>query len=355
MVSQSDADMPGEPGGDSLPTEPGEPLTGQPCELLVSPEAAGQRLDVFLAGQFSEYSRARLRKAMGAGGVTVAGRRTKVAYKLVAGQRVCVAVPERPAEGPEPEDTPLDILYEDEHLAAVNKPAGMVVHPSKGHWSGTLAAALAFRFEKLSGAGGLTRPGIVHRLDRETSGVILVAKTDAAHHALGQQFQDRTVEKEYFALVSEVPDRDRDVIEQPIGAHPYQREKMAIRAGHATSRPAETYYEVAERFTGFSALRVFPKTGRTHQIRVHLAHVGHAILCDRLYSGRAEITAAHLGDSTSEAADEAQRVLLSRCALHARRIRLRHPATGAALEIEAPLAADIARVWELLRSVCGGG
>ena len=152
--------------------------------------------------------------------------------------------------GPHPEEIPLDILYEDEHIIAVNKPPGMVVHPARGHWSGTLASALSFHFRQLSSVGGPTRPGIVHRLDRDTSGVMVVAKTDPMHFALAAQFETRTTEKEYFAITAGVPDRDRDIIEQPIGVHPHQREKMAIRAGHSTSREATTFYEVRRAVRG---------------------------------------------------------------------------------------------------------
>jgi len=221
----------------------------------------------------------------------------------------------------------------------------MVVHPAKGHWSGTLTSALAHHFAQLSSTGGPTRPGIVHRLDRDTSGVIVVAKTDRAHLALAAQFEARTVEKEYFALVHPAPDRDRDVIDQPIGVHPYQREKMAIRADHPTSRPARTYYEVTERFEGLAVLTVFPKTGRTHQIRVHLAYAGCPVLCDKLYSGRSRITRGELRRVPTD-----DFLLLDRMALHARRIALVHPETGAPLEISAPLPSDLEGVLSELRA-----
>lgn len=318
---------------------------GSPIERIVEPEHAGCRLDVFLARQFPEFSRAQLRRAIDAGGVSLNGRTAKAGQRLKGGERLVMALPEIPRPGPIPEDIPLEILFEDEHLAAINKPPGMVVHPAKGHWSGTLTAALAFHFQQLSGAGGPTRPGIVHRLDRDTSGVLIVAKTDAAHYALAEQFAKRTVEKEYFAIVVGAIDRDRDLIDMPIGAHPYQREKMAIRRDHPTSRPAQTMYEVAERFDGFAALRVKPKTGRTHQIRVHLAAVGCPVLCDKQYGGRAEITQ---GEIRRQAENDL--VLLNRQALHARRISLAHPATGAALSFEAPLATDMQTVLEELRA-----
>lgn len=315
-----------------------------PLELIVSPEDQGARLDAWLADKLPRYSRVQLRRAIAAGGVLIDGRSTKVAYRLRTGQRVSIELPQQPRESPEPEEVPLEILYEDEHIAAVNKSPGMVVHPSKGHWSGTLTAALAWHFEQLSTCGGAARPGVVHRLDRDTSGVIVVAKTDYAHLALAAQFEARTVEKEYFALVKGVPDRDRDVIEQPIGIHPQQREKMAIRADHATSRDARTFFEVVERLTGFAAVRVFPKTGRTHQIRVHLAHAGFPVLCDRLYGGRARITE---GEIRGERENDV--VVLPRQALHARRLKLAHPETGRPLEFIAPLAEDIQRTWDLLR------
>lgn len=321
-------------------------LSSEPIEILVEPERIGTRLDAFLAELFPLYSRAHLRRVIDAGGVEVDGRRTKVAYKLRQGERVTIALPELPGkEGPEPENIPLDVLYEDEYMAVVNKPPAMVVHPSKGHWSGTLTAALAYRFEHLSTTGGPTRPGIVHRLDRDTSGVIAIAKTDRAHVALAAQFEARTTEKEYLAIVVGSPSLDRDVIDQPIGAHPYQREKKAIRANHSTSREARTVYEVSERFDGFAAVKVFPKTGRTHQIRLHLAHIGHAVLCDRLYGGRSQITRGEIRRDTND-----DHVLLARQALHARRLALTHPTTNEPIEFVAPLPDDMTAVLEELRA-----
>jgi 23S rRNA pseudouridine1911/1915/1917 synthase len=318
-------------------------LSDDPCEIVVGTDEAGDRLDAFLARHFQRHSRMQLRRIIDAGGVLVDARRTKVAYRLEAGQSVTIVLPPLPAAGPNPENIPLDILYEDEHFIVVNKQPGMVVHPARGHWSGTLTSALAFHFGKLSTAGGENRPGIVHRLDRDTSGVIVVAKTDPIHFALAEQFAARTTEKEYFALTVGAPNRDRDVIEQPIGVHPTQREKMAIRADHATSRPASSFYEVQERFEGFAAVKVLPKSGRTHQIRVHLAYIGCPVLCDRLYGGRAEITRGFLQHN-----DDGE-VLLARQALHARRIRLVHPATGESVEFTAPIPADIERTLAELR------
>ncbi len=330
---------------------------GEPIELIVDEPFDGVRLDTFLAQKFPDYSRVHLRKVVVAEAVEVNGRRSKAAHKLRAGERVSIVLPELPRKTPQPEDIPLDILYEDDWLAAINKPPGMVVHPAKGHWSGTLTSALQFHFEKLSGAGGPSRPGIVHRLDRDTSGVLVVAKTDQAHLGLAAQFEARTTEKEYFALTVGVPDHDRDIVDQPIGIHPYQREKMAIRRDHSTSRTAQTFYEVTERFAGFAAVRLLPKTGRTHQIRVHLAHLGCPVLCDKLYGGRDRITRGELrrnvnarrgnvGNAEPGAMDE---IILNRQALHALRLKLLHPSTREPLEFNAPLPADIAIVLEELR------
>ncbi|HVW36182.1 MAG TPA: RluA family pseudouridine synthase [Pirellulales bacterium] len=316
----------------------------EPVELTVSPEQAGSRLDWYLARQFPTYSRTHLRRVINAACVKVNGKRTKASHHLAAGDQILLVLPEMPRSGPEPEEIPLEILYEDESLAAINKPPGMVVHPGKGNWRGTLASALQFHFDRLSTVGGPTRPGIVHRLDRDTSGVIVVAKNDRAHKALADQFEARTVVKEYFAIVAGGPDRDRDVIDLPIGFHPHQREKMAIRPGDPASRPAQSFYEVAERFDGFSAVRILPKTGRTHQIRVHLAAVGCPVLCDRAYGGRARLTRGELRRVLDD--DE---VLLDRQALHARRLALKHPESGQPLELVAPLPADLDRVLAELR------
>lgn len=328
-------------------TDPGiVPLSDEPIEVIVPAEAVGKRLDAFLADQFPYYSRMHLRRGIHSGGAFVEGKQVRAAFKLRLGQRIVVRLPDLPKEGPIPEDIPLDILFEDEHLAAINKPPGMVVHPGRGNWKGTLTSALAHHFQSLSDVGGPIRPGVVHRLDRDTTGVIVVAKTNRAHFALAQQFEERVTEKEYLAIVVGVPNHDRDVIELPIGAHPYQREKMAIRANHSTSKPARTFYEVAEKFAGFALVRALPKTGRTHQIRVHLTHVGHPILCDRLYGGRAQLTR---GDLTRDTSDTT--LLLDRQALHAFRLSIAHPITGAPLTFEAPVPEDMRRTLEALRTL----
>ncbi len=315
------------------------------AQFVVGDLEGGERLDAFLARHLPQFSRTQLRGAIVAQGIQVDGRRRKPAYHLRPGELVQVQLPELSREGPEPEEIPLDVLFEDDQLVVINKPAAMVVHPAKGHWSGTLTSALAFHFQQLSTVGGPRRPGIVHRLDRDTSGVIVVAKTDQAHLALARQFEQRTVNKEYFAICRGSLDRDRDWIEQPIGVHPYQREKMAIRAGHPTSRAASTFFEVSERFNGFVAVRVFPKTGRTHQIRVHLAHLGCPVLCDPLYSGHRRIT---LGMIRGQPDDDT--LLLERLALHAVRLELKHPSTGEPLEFKSSLPDEIEGVLRELRT-----
>jgi 23S rRNA pseudouridine1911/1915/1917 synthase len=321
-------------------------LNEQTQELVVGEADSGARLDAFLAKTFPKYSRMQLRRIIGAGGVRVNDLGTKVSHRLQPGNRVSIFLPPMPSAGPNPENIPLHVLYEDDQLLAINKPPAMVVHPSRGHWSGTLTSALAFHFDQLSTAGGAHRPGIVHRLDRDTSGVMVVAKNDTCHFALAEQFADRTTAKEYLTITVGTPDRDRDNIDKPIGVHPYQREKMAIRSGHETSREAQTFYEVQERYRGFALVKMLPKTGRTHQIRVHLAHIGYPVLCDRLYGGRAEIKRGELsGDLTD------QHVVLKRQALHAHRIQLKHPVTKELMEFVAPIPADMQHAIDTLREL----
>lgn len=318
-------------------------LPNWPVELPVPEDASGKRLDVYLANTFADYSRAAIQRAIAAGQVLVEQNQARPSLKLEPGWNVTIAGIETAREGPDPEDIPLDILYEDDWLVAVNKPAGMIVHPAKGHWRGTLAAALAYRFTQLSSTGGPTRPGIVHRLDRDTSGVIVVAKHDRAHDALASQFKERTTRKEYMAIVRGQPDRDADVIDRPIGPHPKIRQQMAIRAGHPDAKEALTRFEVAERYEKFALLNVLPKTGRTHQIRVHLASIGLPILCDKLYGGAAEAKSCEL----SAAGDD--RLILARQALHARRLTIGHPHSGERVTFEAPVPDDMNRTVACLR------
>jgi 23S rRNA pseudouridine1911/1915/1917 synthase len=323
--------------------------------VVVEDSASGQRLDAFLAAALTAVSRSRVRRSIDNQRALVDGAPQRAAYRVSAGERIEIVVAPA-AAGPEPEAIELEVLFEDDAIVVINKPPGMVVHPAKGHWSGTLAAALVHRFDELSAVGGATRPGIVHRLDRDTSGAIVVAKTDAAHEALGGQFHDREVAKEYLAIVAGAPDHDADRVVAAIGPHPNHREKMAVREDHPDSRPAETFFQVLERFPGFALVRAQPKTGRTHQIRLHLAHLRTPVLCDKLYGGRSRITAGELRAITRRRCatglpDEA--TLLNRQALHAHRIAFAHPIDGTPLEFEAPLAADMQKMLLALRETGG--
>lgn len=327
--------------------------------LTVGENDAGKRVDVLLAEMLENVSRARVRRIIDAGGVRIAGEACKPSTRLAPGQTVSVRLDAVEPEMPAAEPLPLEILYEDGDLVVIDKAPGMVVHPGRGRWSGTLVAALVHHFQELSTVGGPARPGIVHRLDRDTSGVMVVARNDVAHERIAAQFKARTVQKAYLAIVTGAPDRDRDWIDRPIGRHPHQREKMAIRSGHETSRNARTFYEVVERFSGYTLVRAEPKTGRTHQIRLHLMSIGCPVLCDRLYGGRAKITAAELlAGRTPPAAPVRQnerratpdRPVLSRQALHASELRFDHPTTGKRLSFCAPLPDDMQAVLDLLRS-----
>ena len=322
-------------------------------EFTVPESAEGHRIDLFLTSACDGFSRTQIREAVQNDGATVDGRVVRPSLKLRGGQRIRFRLPRPVSDDTVPENIPLDVLFEDDGLVVVNKPAGMVVHPARGNWSGTLTAALAYRFRSLSDVGGPTRPGIVHRLDRDTSGVIVVAKTNAVHMHLAAQWQDRQVTKEYFAIAVGRMDRDRDVIEAPIGKHPYQRDKQAIREDHPTSREASTFYEVKSRHGRVNLVKVVPKTGRTHQIRVHLAHIGAPILCDRLYAGHAEVTTSMLrtrmgGGQTKEANDDS--VVLSRQALHARKLTFKNPQTGREVTFEAPMPEDMQRVIDAVNA-----
>ncbi|MBR5415124.1 MAG: RluA family pseudouridine synthase [Thermoguttaceae bacterium] len=347
----------------SAPDSSSEPLSlpgktpGDVGVHTVLPEEAGWRLDLYLARLYPQYSRVLLRKAIQAGGVSIDGKGGKPAYRLKPGQRVSFTLPELPREAPVPEEIPLEVLYEDETLAVINKPADMVVHPSRGHWSGTLVSALAFKYDELSSVRGPERPGIVHRLDRDTSGVILIAKNNVSHARLADLFQTKKIHKEYFAIVSGVPSFDSDVVDLPIGHHPKNREKMMIARHDPEAKSAVTRFEVLERFRGFSTVRALPQTGRTHQIRVHLAHVGTPVLCDKLYGGFATLTLGEIAGKRGapakprgEDADaDFDAPILKRQALHARRLTFTHPETGKEITVEAPIPEDMQRTLEAIR------
>jgi 23S rRNA pseudouridine1911/1915/1917 synthase len=290
-------------------------------------DLSGERLDVFVARRMPSLTRSRVQRLIDDGAVVVTGERAKASLRLEAGQRVAVDVPAPTPARAAPEAIALDVIYEDADVLAVNKPAGMTVHPAPSLHSGTLVNAILAHCDDLSGIGGVLRPGIVHRLDRDTSGVILVAKNDAAHQALARQLKARTMEKAYIALVEGTPKPVKGVVDAPIARDPARRQRMAIVSG---GREAVTAYKVVERFNGVSLVEARPKTGRTHQIRVHLAAIGHPIVGDRVYGKRSPLVARQF--------------------LHAARIVFEHPSTGECMTLEAPLAPDLDRALVKLRT-----
>jgi 23S rRNA pseudouridine1911/1915/1917 synthase len=328
-------------------------LSETPLEFEVKARMDGKRIDAYLASRFTDYSRRVVQKIIEADGVLVNGRPIKASYRVRTGDVIRIHLPDLPDTTPQPEDIPIEVVYEDDLLTVVNKPPGMVTHPARGNWRGTLVNALQHHFDDLSTLAGDLRPGIIHRLDRDTTGLLVVAKDDQTHRKLALQFERRQVHKEYLAIVSGTPERDSDYIEQPIGFHPTSREKMAIRTVSGGGKAAVTFYEVVERFDGFAQVRCHPETGRTHQIRVHLTHIGHPILADKLYSGRDRVTLGDLigpaGPATLPAL-ERELTLIDRQALHAHALRFRHPATGKELNLTAPVPEDFTRTLSALRT-----
>ena len=305
-------------------------MTAEPevQRFTVPNDAGNQRLDRFLVSVLEGYSRSQIQKLIADGHVTVTGRTARANLVLRENEQVGVRLPAIVAADVAAEPLPLRILYQDADVAVIDKPAGMVVHPAAGHTSGTLVNALLHHLTDLSGVGGEKRPGIVHRLDRGTSGVMVVAKNDAAHHELARQFHDREVEKEYIALVWGVVQAGRR-IDAAIGRDPVHRQKMSARARHA--RTAVTRITRAHHMPGVTLCQVAIHTGRTHQIRVHLSAIGHPIVGDSLYGG---VHRRVPGDIRA-----VQR--LSRPFLHAARIAFTHPRDGRRLEFIAPLPEDL--------------
>ena len=292
---------------------------------------ATTRLDAFLAGQIESWSRARLQRLIEVGDVLVNGRIAKGSYKLKPADEIEVELVSPDAAGFIPEDLPLEIIHEDDDLIVVNKPAGMVVHPAAGCSSGTLANALAFHFERLSSTAGPVRPGIVHRLDKDTSGLLVVAKDEAVHEDLADQFRAREVFKSYVALVHGVMKDNSGKIEQPIARDPRNRTRMAVVRG---GRPALSIYRMRRQYNRFALLDVEIKTGRTHQIRVHLAWLRHPVVGDSLYGGGRD-------NSISDPRLRAAVRKLGRQFLHAEKLQFRHPRTQKTLQFTAPLPGDL--------------
>ncbi|MHB8170700.1 MAG: RluA family pseudouridine synthase [Thermincolia bacterium] len=297
---------------------------GEQMDFAVLPEAVGNRVDVFLSQVQSQATRSYLQKLIGEGLITVNGLEVKANYKLKAGDAVTLLLPQPQELKVEPEQIPLEVLYEDSDVIVVNKPRGMVVHPAAGNYSGTLVNALLWHCRDLSGINGVMRPGIVHRLDKDTSGVIMAAKNDAAHLSLAGQIKDRRVARRYLALVHGNLSEPGGTVDAPIGRDPKDRQRMAVV--FKNGKPAVTHYKVLERFGDYTFLECRLETGRTHQIRIHLAYLGHPVVADPKY-----------GPKKPHFALDGQ-------ALHARVLGFRHPSSGEYLEFTAPLPEVMERV-----------
>ncbi|HYP26039.1 MAG TPA: RluA family pseudouridine synthase [Blastocatellia bacterium] len=301
--------------------------------ITVELEAAGTRLDSFLASRIAELSRTRIQRAIEDGDVLVNERASKPGYRLREGDRVEIDLPEPPPVEIAPEPLDLKVVFEDEDIIVVDKAAGMIVHPGAGIESGTLANALVHHFNELSNTAGRIRPGIVHRIDRETSGLLVVAKNDSAHERLSDQFRDRRVFKMYTALVYGRVQQDRGEIESRIGRSPQNRTRMAVLRGGA-GRTAHTIFETVRRYAEFTLLNVQIRTGRTHQIRVHMSHANHPVVGDKLYGQGRENTVSRVLIR--------QRInALGRHFLHSSRLAFDHPRTGARLELTSALPPEL--------------
>lgn len=306
----------------------GEPA---PVPFYADDRDNGRRLDVVVAERLPHVSRSRIARLAHEGRVLVDGSARKPAFRLRSGQRVEVRAPAPEPSGVHPESIPLDVIYEDDDLLVVNKPAGLTVHPAPGHPSGTLVNAVLARVPALPGISGTVRPGIVHRLDKDTSGLIVVAKSEQAQVSLASQLRSHTVVRTYLVIVRGTVRRDAGMISAPLGRHPVRRTRIAVTP---RGRAAVTHYTVLERLPGASLLACRLETGRTHQIRVHMTHIGHPIVGDPVYGGA----------SAPE---------MRRQALHAARLEFTHPRTGRRLVCTAPVPEDFARLLARLRASAG--
>jgi len=283
-----------------------------------------------------------IQKQIAAGAVKVNGKIVKTSFKLSPGDKIELTLPKLPSKEILAEDIPLNIIYEDDDIIVLNKQADMIVHPARGNTHGTLVNALAYYSEQLSSGLGEFRPGIVHRLDKNTTGIMVAAKNDTAQWKIAKQFENRQVKKSYLAIVHGIPQLSADRINAPQGVHPKIREKYAIRP--ETGKETITFYEVVESFRGFSLLKLTPKTGRTHQIRVHLSYIKHPIVGDDMYGGK-PVYPWQLKD----AAPAVQQPIINRCALHAFTLEFKHPTTEKQVKFEAPLPEDMQNLLDRLR------
>ena len=301
----------------------------EPIRLRASEESKNQRLDAFLASSLDGLTRSQATRLIESGEVAVNGRAVSKSYKLAGGEDIAVTLPEPEPVEAVPQDIPLDVVYEDADVIVVNKPSGMVVHPAPGHPDGTLVNALLYHCAgTLSGVGGALRPGIVHRIDRDTSGLIIAAKNDAAHQYLSAQLADHTLARTYECIVVGSLREDRGTVDAPIARHPTDRKRMAVVAG---GREAVTHWEVIARYPGYTHVRCRLETGRTHQIRVHMAYIGHPILGDTVYGAKKEVPG-----------------LTGQC-LHAVGLRFLHPRTHEVVELSCPLPDEFTRMLQKIR------
>ena len=301
----------------------------EPILLRASEESKNQRLDAFLASSLDGLTRSQATRLIESGEVAVNGRAVSKSYKLAGGEDIAVTLPEPEPVEAVPQDIPLDVVYEDADVIVVNKPSGMVVHPAPGHPDGTLVNALLYHCAgTLSGVGGALRPGIVHRIDRDTSGLIIAAKNDAAHQYLSAQLADHTLARTYECIVVGKLREDRGTVNAPIARHPTDRKRMAVVAG---GREAVTHWEVIARYPGYTHVRCRLETGRTHQIRVHMAYIGHPILGDTVYGAKKEVPG-----------------LTGQC-LHAVGLRFLHPRTHEVMELSCPLPEEFTRMLQKIR------
>ena len=301
----------------------------EPILLRASEESKNQRLDAFLASSLDGLTRSQATRLIESGEVAVNGRAVSKSYKLAGGEDIAVTLPEPEPVEAVPQDIPLDVVYEDADVIVVNKPSGMVVHPAPGHPDGTLVNALLYHCAgTLSGVGGALRPGIVHRIDRDTSGLIIAAKNDVAHQYLSAQLADHTLARTYECIVVGALREDRGTVDAPIARHPTDRKRMAVVAG---GREAVTHWEVIARYPGYTHVRCRLETGRTHQIRVHMAYIGHPILGDTVYGAKKEVPG-----------------LTGQC-LHAVGLRFLHPRTHEVVELSCPLPEEFTRMLQKIR------
>jgi 23S rRNA pseudouridine1911/1915/1917 synthase len=316
---------------------------GRTARLEVPPEAAGERLDTFIAAALSDLSRSRAVQLITDGQVRLNGQAARKSERVEAGDVVEVQIPPPAPSSVEPEPIPLELVHEDEDLVVLIKPAGLVVHPAPGHRSGTLVNALLHHIEDLSGIGGVKRPGIVHRLDKDTSGLMIVAKHDRAHRSLASALKRREIQRVYLAACWGHLQTDRLTVDAPVGRSSRDRKRMAVREG---GRPAVTHFERIARWPAADLVRAHLETGRTHQIRVHLAHLGHPVVGDPVYG-----TAGARGISGRDRAwaGELER-RVTRQFLHAERLEFVHPRTRKPMRFEAPPPSDLAAVLEWVAS-----